>query len=61
MQAALAGVPVGLLIANAGILGVDSLAQLDTAAIRSQVGIVRRAGVEPANQGNGACGWLVMR
>ncbi|PRW05888.1 short-chain dehydrogenase isoform A [Chlorella sorokiniana] len=36
LQAALAGVPVGLLIANAGILGVDSLAELDTAAIRSQ-------------------------
>ncbi|KAI7836230.1 hypothetical protein COHA_009909 [Chlorella ohadii] len=40
LQAALAGVPVGLLIANAGILGVDSLAELDTAAIRSQLALI---------------------
>lgn len=58
-QAALAGVPVGLLIANAGILGVDSLAQLDIAAIRSQVGIVRQAGVKPASRGN-ECLWVAM-
>ena len=38
LQARLAGVPVGLLICNAGILGVDSIAELNAAVIRQQVG-----------------------
>lgn len=36
LQQRLEGVPVGLVIANAGVLGVDSLADFDAAAIRSQ-------------------------
>lgn len=37
VQAAVGGAPVGLVIANAGILGVDCLERLDVPAIRAQV------------------------
>lgn len=49
------GIPVGLVIANAGILGVDTLQALDLPAVRQQVG--GRCGSERARvwQRAGGC------
>jgi hypothetical protein len=41
LQAAAAGVPVGWLICNAGVLSVDSVAELDTDVMRQQVRITQ--------------------